>query len=47
MRGIMVIAVIVALAGGAWMFRYEPVALGIGHQNRWTGAICAADKECW
>ena len=40
-----VIAAVALLA--AWMFRYEPVGVGMEHRNRFTGAVCYAGEECW
>jgi hypothetical protein len=41
------IAIVLATVVGAWMFRYETFTNDIMHRNRFTGAICMVDKECW
>ena len=29
------------------MFRYQPVGIGVLHQNRFTGVVCSVYVECW
>jgi hypothetical protein len=41
------VAIGVATFVGAWMFRYETLNNGTMHRNRFTGAICMVDQECW
>jgi hypothetical protein len=38
-------AIVFATLVGAWMFRYETET--IGHRNRFTGAVCFEQDECW
>lgn len=39
-------AIVFTVLVGAWMFRYEQYRTGL-HQNRFTGAICFVNEECW
>ena len=43
------LAIVLATLVGAWMFRYEllPGESPVAHRNRFTGAICLINQECW
>ena len=43
---LLAMAIILATVVGAWMFRYETIGPN-AHRNRFTGAICLMDEECW
>jgi hypothetical protein len=47
-RIVLAAAIVFAVLVGAWMFRYEPNAMGssVFHRNRITGAVCTVSKEC-
>jgi hypothetical protein len=40
------IAIIFATLVGAWMFRFETTH-PLAHRNRFTGAWCDIQVECW
>jgi hypothetical protein len=46
-RHLLAIAIIFATLVGAWMFRYEILPPGGLHRNRFTGAVCRPEEECW
>lgn len=46
-RRLLAAAIVVAILVLGWMFRYEPVYGARMHQNRFTGAICMINEECW
>jgi hypothetical protein len=39
-------AIVFAVIVGGWMFRYDNYGLGV-HKNRFTGAACFIQEECW
>lgn len=47
MRVVRTIAAIVLALAAGWMFRYEPLANGALHVNRFTGAVCRISEACW
>jgi hypothetical protein len=46
-RVILAAAIVHATLLAAWMFRYETIGGTYEHRNRFTGATCAVDKDCW
>jgi hypothetical protein len=46
-RKVLAAAIVAATLLAAWMFRYEPVLDGTFHRNRFTGATCVFQEECW
>lgn len=47
-RIILACSIIFSVLVGAWMFRYEFYGTGNAvHRNRFTGAVCFANEECW
>jgi hypothetical protein len=45
-RILLALAIIFATLVGAWMFRYEQVG-SFEHRNRFTGALCSYEENCW
>lgn len=47
MRFLAAALVLIALLA-SWMLRYEKAeGFGLMHRNRFTGAVCPIEKECW
>ena len=45
---LLVVAIVFATLLGAWMIRFETLNSDpLVHRNRFTGAICSLDEECW
>jgi len=47
MDSIRILAIVLGVSAllFAWMFRFE--TLGTSHRNRFTGATCPINEECW
>jgi hypothetical protein len=47
-RVILAAAIVVATLIGAWLLRYEQYGpYNMIHRNRFTGATCNVDVNCW
>jgi|GraSoiStandDraft_34_1057297.scaffolds.fasta_scaffold59503_2 hypothetical protein len=47
MDSIRILAIVLGVSAllFAWMFRFE--TFGTSHRNRFTGATCPINEECW